>query len=169
VFGLVATALIALWIAPDSRTATRREIARRVRQWRPGEEDRRLPDPKLINADAEIAGQWVVRRHRSGSTMTIIETSPTEYLIHFSTWGCLGDCVFERRGQLHDGIFTLVEPVGEYLPVVYDRLYVVRIAGADLLLPGSFVTQLQNGLSADRSQVTDDHALSWCVFRRETK
>jgi len=165
VIAAVAGMLGALFL-PDSATTARWEIERRARTWRPTSADRKQPDPSIMATDIDILGEWEVDRHRSGSSLTVTRASSPTFAVHFSTWGCVGQCEFDRTGRLRNGILKLDQPVAEYSRGAYDTLYSVRVNGEELLLPAAFVSEFQNRLAADHTNVSHDPVPSPCVFRR---
>jgi len=159
--------VLAALFLPSSDTQTRWNIKRRIAEWDRDRPPVAKPNASLLASDILLEGKWEVHRHLQSSAIEISRNPPWQYQIAFSTSGCLGGLTLERTGTYVDGTLSLDKPVGEYLPLTYDRLYAVRIEGTDYLLPEASVEQFEAGLSADKRSIMDSRILEMWVFRRE--
>ena len=166
---LVIVAIVAFFIAllgPDSATRARRAIMQRIRSWKPSAADTTAPDSRRLVPDLELVGHWSVRRHLNGSSLEIQKLPSGEFRVRFATGGCLGSYEAVQTATFRDGILTLDEPVAEYLPAVYDRLYAVRVADEVRLLPAARVSDV---VWADDDSVEDKSGDRWTYRRTDAR
>ena len=81
--------------------------------------------------------------------------------------GCLGELRLERTGEYSDGVLTLNRPVQDYLGRVCKKLYAVRIADEECLLPSASVGEVEEAISKDGSRTLDSHMLRSRLFVRQ--
>jgi hypothetical protein len=114
----------------------------------------------------DLAGTWSLRRHYDGSSLNI-QTNPSgNYGVEFSTGSCQGGCKLERHGEFRDGVLTLDQPVAEYSHAVYQKLYAIRIADTDYIVPSPFVPAVAAALSSDGGAIVDEARFNRSVYRR---
>jgi hypothetical protein len=155
----VAAILAAVLVIPDTATSTRRQIERRARDFKAASVAR-LTDESILAADAVIAGSWI-RRHRLNRSTFVFTPRPDGRLdVRFATGGCLGGCEFVRIASFANGVISLDGAIAEYLPRTYDTLYVIRVDGAEYLLPAQGLAEFEQKLRSEGD------GWQWYLYRR---
>lgn len=124
------------------------------RNWDAGAQERLVPPDAIRAPDLDISGEWCVSRGYDSTFLTIRPVSGDRYEVCFATHGCVGGWKLHRVATFREGVLVLDEPVEEYFPLMYARLYPVKITGEDCLISSDGVKQLE------------DEFLVWYVFRR---
>jgi len=150
------------------RKAITAHVDERLSKWTPGKEDSRQPNKKIMAADTEIVGEWVVNRGGHDYTTLSISRNGDRLSISFYTGGCLTEWELERTGMFSEGVLLLDRPVEEYLPLTYKKLYAGRIDGKELLVSSAAVREFEKALSEDSATVIDEVRLEGFSFRRKS-
>ena len=122
--------------------------------WKPKGDALREPASAIRSPEVDILGEWTVHRGLDLSTLSITPSDRADYQVEFATSGCLFHYRLHRTGTYSNGVLTLNRPVEEYFPLTYQKLYAVRIAGQEWLLPAAAIPELEKGLSADGTKVS---------------
>ena len=135
---------------PDSATATRRDIERRARDWKPKIAPI-LIDRSLIDTEIFLTGQWQTRRGLSVTEFTFEPRSDGRYDVRFRTGGCGGGCELSRTATLTDGVISLNGAVVEYSRKTYDTMYAIRVGTDEYLLPAENLVDFERELASGTS------------------
>jgi len=155
----VTVLLAALILIPDSGTAKRREIERRVQVWAPTPIS--APTDAALNpTELDLSGEWINEGPYTYTSFRFSTRRDDHYDASISTAGCLGSCEFARSATTYDGLVRLNSAVAEYDARTYDTLFTIGVGDAHYLLPAESVAEFER----DYSSGSDD----WMayVFRR---
>lgn len=130
--------------------------------WKPNKENSQVPMASIRSRQRNIVGTWTV----DGSALLIKHNGTKDYLVDFSTAGCLGHWCLQRKGHLANGIFILSRPVEEYASFTYQKLYVVRVGDKDYLVPDAAISDFQKSLSKDGKKIIDDLGIRFYAYSR---
>lgn len=136
--------------------------------WQPGPEHSQLPIRSIRHRKMEIAGEWDRRGGHDGSHLSIEPSGKHTYAVAFRTAGCFGDWHLERSAKYINGVLTLDRPVEEQNGFTYKRLYAVRIAGEEYLLPSVAVARVHGAILADGSLALGQEVVPRFLFARRT-
>jgi hypothetical protein len=143
---LIAIAVIFVsLLLPSSDERMRREIQRRIDNWQPRPEDVPSAKPQSLCPEMDITGAWRAKQGRGGTSLTLWDNAKGEYLVEFSTGGCMGRYMTTRRASFADGLLSLDQAVSEYPGRTYDRLYAVERDDAAYLVPAPSVAAFEAG------------------------
>ncbi len=120
------------------------EVEGELDNWDPTQESTITPLAAISAPDIDIAGTWVA----SGSTLEV-HRNTDHFDVMFSTGGSVRWWKLNRAGRFNDGVLALDRPVKEYCPMTYSKLFAVRVAGEEFLVPSVRLAQFQIWLSAD--------------------
>ncbi len=162
----IVSLLCFLAASPDSAEQTQQSIKHRIRQWRPDEEATTQPDSRLLCPNMSITGAWSLKLHLTSSSLAISERATGEFEVQFCTGGCLGGIRLARTGRFEGGILCLDQPVAEYRPATYTKLYAIRWDGEAYLLPSMYVDEFLASLSSDKKRIVDDLGFRRSLFAR---
>ncbi len=146
----VIAILAGLIFIPDSATATRRDIERRARDWKPSVAPT-LADRSFIHTEISVIGHWHTQRRLSHTEFTFDPRTDGRYDVRFRTGGCGGGCELSRTATLTDGVISLDGAVVEYSRKTYDTIYVIRVDTDEYLLPAENVVDFERELAAGAS------------------
>ena len=146
----VIAILAGLIFIPDSATATRRDIERRARDWKPTVAPI-LNDRSLIYKEMSLTGIWHTPRRLSRTEFTFDPRTDGRYDVRFRTGGCSGGCELSRTSTLVDGVILFDGAVVEYSRKTYDTMYAVRVDTNEYLLPAVNVVDFERELASGTS------------------
>ena len=143
----VLAILAGLIFIPDSATATRRDIERRARDWKPTVAPF-LNDRSLIDTEVSLTGQWQTPRRLSHTEFTFEPRTDGRYNVRFRTGGCGGGCELSRTATLTDGVIVFDGAVVEYSRKTYDTMVAMRLDNVQYLLPAESVADFERELAS---------------------
>jgi len=138
-------------------------------KWQPGPEHSQVPMESIRCRQTDITGKWW-GPHSIGHAVTWLAIGSgggRSYRVIIKGNGCLGELRLERTGEYADGVLTLDRPVQDYLGRVYKKLYAVRIAGEEYLLPSASVGEVEAAISKGGSRALDPYLLNSRLFVRQ--
>jgi hypothetical protein len=97
----------------------------------------------------DIAGEWLVERHRSLTRLEVSRSTAGDYVVQFQTKGCLGGYAGTRQGVFRDAALVLDKPVAEYTGSTYDCLFAIEVEGVPYLIPAAAVEEYDKSFPKD--------------------
>ncbi len=146
----VIAVLAGLIFIPDSATATRRDMERHARDWKPTVVPL-LNDRSLIDTEILLTGQWHTPRPLSHTEFTFDPRTDGRYNVRFRASGCGGGCELLRTATLIDGVIVFDGAVVEYSRKTYDTLVAIRVDTDEYLLPAENVVDFERELASGTS------------------
>jgi hypothetical protein len=141
-------------IEEQQRLATlKQQVEKELRAWRREQKNLSPPVGELLCKDAELAGVWGTGSGFSVVTFTILPKARGLLSVNFETGGCEGGWKLLREGRYDAGILTLNKPIKIYPDGIFDRLYTMRVAGKEFLVPDLYLADFQQGLIADGGKI----------------
>jgi hypothetical protein len=137
-------------------------------RWQPGPEHAQVPMESIRHREMDITGKWW-SPHSIGhavSWLAIGSGGGSSYRVIVKTGGCF-ELRFERTGKYADGVLTLNRPAQDALARIYRKLYAVRIAGEEYLLPSASIGEVEATISKDGARALDPYMLSSRLFVRK--
>jgi hypothetical protein len=138
------------YLDPDyQRKNARAELGRRIRRYAappplcPHDESELAT---MIDPDVDISGDWILRQHMAGSSMTIwqADDSPNDCVVQMAVSRCHG--VWHRKGTFSNGVLELEEPVAVWHRAPFRTLVAIVIDGDVRLAPMPDVPDILNAL-----------------------
>ena len=143
---VVIAILAGLVFIPDAATATRRDMERRARDWKPIVAPN-LKDGSLLDTEVSLAGQWHTPRRLSHTEFTFDLRTDGRYNVRFRAGGCGGGCELSRTATLTDGVILFDGAVVEYSRKTYNSMVAIRLDNVQYLLPAESVADFERELA----------------------
>lgn len=134
--------------------------------WKSGPDQDRKPRKSLRDCTISIEGDWLRGGHLETTTLDIKRIGPSNYSIEFYTTGCLSRWKLSRTATYSDGVVKFDRPVQEYVSRTYDRLYAIRIAGEECLIPPCNIVEIEKWLDENHTEWPEDQQFKWWTLGR---
>jgi len=160
--------LVLLFPARSSYAVTPSGREEWLDRWQPEPEHAQVPMESIRHREMDITGKWW-SPHSIGhavSWLAIGSGGGSSYRVIVKTSGCF-ELRFERTGKYADGVLTLNRPAEDALARVYRKLYAVRIAGEEYLLPSTSIGEVEATISKDGTRALDPYMLRSRLFVRK--
>lgn len=154
------------WV-PVSPLGVERWVAQR--ELKPEEEVQ--PAKDLLVDGFPIEGRWRYPSFTSHAGWIDIVRLPEDnvYWVGLGAWTSYGPAIAKRTATLHEGVLTLDRPAPDFRHrTIFTKLYLIRRANQDLLLPSCNTKLFQDDPDAMTSTPGRQH-LHWLVFARAEK
>lgn len=127
----------------------------------PEKECKAVPTRGELVADVELAGRWSVSRGLDYTSIDFKQKQDGTYDVRFMSGGCMGIRILEREASYAGSMVSFNEPVSEYAPAIYTRMYTIRFRDTLYLLASARVTTFE-------SMDPDSEFYEWLLLKRET-
>jgi hypothetical protein len=135
-------------VPSEKEYGSTREVEKRLADWKPTKENDQVPRPGLRSPKTDVAGRWEIRSdgNLQVSTLTVRRLGQSDFEVELWHGCCVAHWRLKRTARYADGVLVLDRPVEEPYGRVYRRLYAVRIAGRECLLPDVSVAKVERDL-----------------------
>ena len=123
-----------------------------LNNWKPGPEQDRKPRPSNRDSSISLEGDWQSGGLLETTTLNIKRKDSSNYAVEYYTTGCLSRWKLSRTATYSDGVLKFDRPVQEYVSRTYDRLYAIRIAGEECLIPPCHIVELEKWLDGNHTE-----------------